>query len=164
MSERYFSINLPEWLVKEPVLYTLVRRFGLTVNIFQAKVTADSGWLVACVDGDPVKIAQAVEDLRCRGAVVTEGGRELVNLTEPPKLSSIRVRVFVPKGEVDKPVLSSIISDRGVMLNIRQARIDTEQGVIDMEVFGTLAELDATVEDLKKRGVRVDPIEGNVIE
>jgi len=164
MSDRYFSLVLPDGLVKEPVLFTLVRRYGLSANIFQASVSAESGWLIVCLSGDEGKISEAVLDLKCRGAVVQEGGKELLNLTEAPKVSGIRVRLSLPKELVGKPVLSDLISKLDIMVNIRQARISQEQGYLDVEMTGALPTIDSAVDELKKIGVGVDAIEGNIIE
>jgi hypothetical protein len=96
MAERYFSITLPEGLVKEPVIYTLVKRYGLTVNVFRASVTSTSGWVVMNVTGDAGSIDSAALDLRCRGAIVREGGAELRELKTAPMVSGVRVRLVVP--------------------------------------------------------------------
>jgi hypothetical protein len=164
MAERYFSITLPEGLVKEPVIYTLVKRYGLTVNVFRASVSPASGWLALNVIGDADKIDSATLDLRCRGAIVQEGGPELRELKTAPMVSGVRVRLVVPKERVKEPILSDMITTHDVIINIRQARIDEEQGILDVEITGSLSAIDMAMDTLKKQGVKVEPIEKTVIE
>jgi ABC-type methionine transport system ATPase subunit len=155
---------MPDGLVKEPVIYTLVKRYGLTVNVFRASVTSASGWIVMSVSGAVDRIDRAVLDLRCRGAIVQEGGVELLNAKTAPIVSGVRVRLIVPRERVKEPILSEMITTHDVIINIRQARIDEEQGVLDVEITGSLSSIDTAMDTLKKRGVRVEPIEKTVIE
>lgn len=164
MSERYFSISIPEGLVKEPILHSLVKKFGVSPNIFRAEVRSDYGWIAFSLAGDDKAIDSAIDELSLRGAITKEGGRELMDIEEPPGLSSIRVRIKVPKDEVSKPFLSDLIKNHDIVVNIRQARIDQDKGVIEMEITGLLESIDKAVEFAKNRGVSIDPIEGNVIE
>lgn len=164
MAERYFSITLPEGLVKEPVIYTLVKRYGLMVNVFRASLNPTSGWVVISVSGDAGDIDGAALDLRCRGAILHEGGPELLDMKAAPMISGVRVRLVVPKERVKEPVLNDMITTHEVIINIRQARIDDEQGILDVEITGLLSSIDTAMDTLKKKGVRVDPIEKTVIE
>lgn len=164
MAERYLSVTLPEGLVKEPVIYTLVKRYGLTVNVFRASLNPTSGWVVMNVIGNAGDIDNAALHLRCRGAIVQEGGPELRELKSAPMVSGVRVRLVVPKDRVKEPVLSDMITTHDVIINIRQARIDDEQGILDVEITGSLSSIDMAMDTLKKQGVRVEPIEKTVIE
>ncbi len=164
MGERFFAITFPEDLVREPVLYSLVRRYDLTPHLFKASVTSSGGWLVVQLSGDDEKINSATLDLKCRGAHVIEGDRKLLEIEEPSTISSVRVRLRLPKSKVHEPVYSSMIKNHDVVINIRQANIDSERGVVDLEISGTLESIDNAIESLKKDGIGVDPIEGNVIE
>lgn len=164
MKERYFSITFPDELVREPVLYSLVRRYDLTPYVYKASVTNSSGWLVVQLAGDDGKIDQAVLDLRCRGALVHEGGAELVDVPEPAALRTVRVRLAITAEKAREPFYSKIIKDHDVTINIRQASIGAERGVVDLEICGALESIDGAIETLKKDGIGVGPIEGNVIE
>jgi len=154
MSERYFSILFPEGVVREPVIYSLVKRYGLAPNIFRASVTGVGGWMVVGLKGDDKSIDQAVLDLKCKGALAQEGGKDLLAMKEPPTLSAIRVRLVIPKEEVGNPLLSDVINVHEVVFNIRQASIGEEQGIIELEISGTLESIDKAVEAMKN-GVSV---------
>lgn len=164
MSGRYFAISFPGPLVKEPVLYSLVRRYEVTPNVYRAKVTGEGGWLIVSLEGARDKVDGAVLDLRCRGAQVREGGPELLDMEAPAAIHSVRARLSVPAGQVKEPLLAQLIRAHDVVVNIRQARVDRDRGVVELELSGTLAAIDRAVDWLKKSGVAVDPIEGNVIE
>jgi len=164
MSDRYFAITFPENLVREPLLYSLVRHYGLVPYVIKASVTNTGGWLVVRLSGEEDKINSAALDLSCRGALVREGGEELAGLEAPVTINCIRVRLLIPAGKVNNPIYSDIIRKHNVVVNIRQANIDSEKGVVDMEISGDLDSIDDSIEFLKKEGIEVNPIEGNVIE
>ncbi len=164
MSDRYFAITFPENLVQEPALYALITKYGLKPNVIRASVTNTGGWMILHLGGEDEKIDEALLDFKCRGAMVQEGGEEMRKLEAPSEVSSVRVRIGVPKSKVAKPVLNDIVENKDVMINIRQAMIDPKQGVIDLEISGTLESIDESIELLKMDGISVDPIEGNVIE
>jgi len=164
MKERIFAITFPGDLVREPVLYSLVQRYDLLPNVFRASVTGESGWLIVTLTGDDARIDAAVLDLKCRGAYGREGGKELLEMDAPATITSVRVRLKIPKAKVREPILSSIIKNNDVVINIRQASIGPERGVVDLEISGELEAIDRAVESLKKDGIGIDPIEGNVIE
>ncbi len=164
MSERFFSISFPEGLIKEPVIYSLVKRYDVAPNIYRAEVSADSSWMVTSLNGEDKAIDAAIADLRCRGALAKEGGRELTSMETPPMVRTIRVRLKAPKPEVSRPFINDMIRDQDVVINIRHAHINQEEGVIEMEMSGDLESIDKVIDLVKKRGITVDPIEGNVIE
>jgi ABC-type methionine transport system ATPase subunit len=68
------------------------------------------------------------------------------------------------KERVREPILSDMITTHDVIINIRQARIDEEQGILDVEITGSLSAIDTAMDTLKKQGVKVEPIEKTVIE
>jgi hypothetical protein len=152
-------------LVREPVLYSLVRRHGLEPVVYRASVAHQAGWLGLSLAGDDKKIEEAILDLQCRGALVREGDRALMDSIEDQEPGSfVRVRLTIPKQLIGAPFYGRIIRDYGVVINIRQARITKDHGTVEMEISGQLADIDSAMEALKKLGARVDPIERNVIE
>ncbi len=164
MSDRYFSITFPEGLIKEPVIYALVKRYRLRTNIFRALVSGSSSWVAISLSGDDERIDNALLDLKCRGAIVMEGGTEVIDITDAPTVSGIKIRLTVPEQLVKTPVLSDLITEHDVVVDIRQAKIDSSIGVIDVELTGGLDAIDKAIESIKGKGIRVDAIEGNVIE
>ncbi|VAX20778.1 hypothetical protein MNBD_NITROSPINAE03-1560 [hydrothermal vent metagenome] len=164
MAQRFFSFTFPEDLVQEPIIYSLVRRYGLDPIVFKALVTSSGGWLVVQLAGEDQNIDRAIIDLRCRGAHVVEGDDKLLELVEPSTVSSVKVQLRLPQDKVIDPIYSAMIINHDVVINIRQAKIDRDQGTVNIEISGTLKAIDNAIESLKKEGIVVGPIEGNVIE
>lgn len=164
MTERFFAFTLPEELVREPVIYSLVRRYDLDPIVYKALVTSSGGWLVVSLTGDDKKIDEATLDLKCRGAHIIEGDRSLLELEGPSTISSVRVRLKLPQNKVANPIYSAMIKNYDVVINIRQAKIGKDQGTADIEISGTLDAIDSAIESLKKEGINVGAIEGNIVE
>ncbi len=120
--------------------------------------------MILGLSGEDDNIDRAIMDLRRRGSVVHEGDRSLIEVKEPPSLNAIRVRLKVPRPEIEKPFISDTINSFDVVVNIRAANIEPTGAVIEMEISGALEAIDKAIEFIKKRGITVDPIEGNVIE
>lgn len=164
MALRYISLTFPEGLVKEPIFYSLVKRSGLVANIFRAKVSPSSGWLVVSLEGDDESIDLALLELKGRGAMVTEGKEEIVEMEEPPVTPGVRVRLTTSKELVSEPILANLIVEFDVVVNIRHAKVDKKGGVVELEITGSLSAIDQAIDSLREKGVNVSPIEGNVIE
>ncbi|MDH5639593.1 MAG: NIL domain-containing protein, partial [Nitrospinota bacterium] len=163
MSERFFAVTFPVDLVKEPVLYSLVQRYGLEPVIYKASVGSSAGWLVLSLAGPDDQIDAAALDLKCRGALVREGDRSLADLQAPESISSVKIRLIIPPEKVREPIYGAIIREHGVTINIRQANIGDDRGVVDLEISGELESIDSAIDYLKSIGAQVDPIEKNVI-
>ena len=164
MGKRYISITFPEGLVQEPIFYSLVKKSGLTANIFRAKVSPSSGWLVVSLDGDEESIDLALLDLKGRGAMIVEGGEEILDMEKPPATPGIRVRLTTPQNMIAEPILAELITEFNVVVNIRHAKVDQDGGVVELAISGELSAIDQAIDSLREKGVTVAPIEGNVIE
>jgi len=164
MDGRYFSITFPVDLVREPVLYSLAKRHGLEPVVYKASVTHSAGWLVLSLAGPAGAVDAAILELKCRGALIREGDKTLLEEQSPQPIASMRVRVIIPPEKIAEPIYSRIIKTHDVVLNIRQARIDTDQGLVEMEISGDLEAIESAIGALKNYGMRVDPIERDVIE
>ena len=77
--------------------------------------------------------------------------REKVYLTYPPKL-------------LKEPIIYQLGHKFRVVTNIRGANISAEVGLVALEIDGEQAEVTAAIQWLSELGVRVEPIEKNVIE
>lgn len=47
-------------LVDRPILYEMIKRFDIVTNIRAAHITADEGWLVAELSGEPERLDAAL--------------------------------------------------------------------------------------------------------
>lgn len=79
-------------------------------------------------------------------------------------MASLKVHITFPEEKIREPIIYQIGRDYNVITNIRRADVTEKTGWIDIELTGESAEIERAVEGLKKKGVKVDPIERNVIE
>jgi L-aspartate semialdehyde sulfurtransferase ferredoxin len=75
-----------------------------------------------------------------------------------------RVRLIFGKDLVTEPVIYHLGKKYEVVTNIRRADVTGDQGWVVLELTGEPDELDRGVGYLESRGVRVEPVEGDVIE
>lgn len=79
-------------------------------------------------------------------------------------MASLKVHITFPEEKIREPIIYQIGRDYNVITNIRRADVTEKTGWIDIELTGESAEIERAVEGLKKKGVKVDPIERNIIE
>jgi ABC-type methionine transport system ATPase subunit len=70
MPTRSLRLNYPPSLLRQPILNQLITRFKLTVNILQAQITLEEGWLDVEMLGEDQEIEQAVSWLEEEGIEV----------------------------------------------------------------------------------------------
>jgi L-aspartate semialdehyde sulfurtransferase ferredoxin len=75
-----------------------------------------------------------------------------------------RVRLIFGKDLVTEPVIYHLGKNYEVVTNIRRADVTREEGWVVLEMTGDPEELDRGVLYLESRGVRVEPVEGDVVE
>jgi L-aspartate semialdehyde sulfurtransferase ferredoxin len=92
-----------------------------------------------------------VKAVRSKSASASRSVREKVYLTYPPKL-------------LKEPVIYQLGQKFRVVTNIRGANISAEIGIVALELDGAESEVTAALRWLTEIGVRVEPIEKNVIE
>lgn len=69
-----------------------------------------------------------------------------------------------PKELVDRPLVWEVGRRFKVVTNIRQASVSDEIGLVGLEVSGEEAEVENAIEFLVAEGVKVEPIELDVVE
>ncbi len=69
-----------------------------------------------------------------------------------------------PQELVDKPLIWEVGQKFEVVTNIRQASVSDEIGLVGLEVSGEEDEVDRAIEFLVAQGVKVEPIELDVVE
>lgn len=70
MPVRILRLIYPPSLVHEPVLYRLIKRFNVQVNIRQAQISLEEGWLEVELSGEAAEIENAVTFLATQGIEV----------------------------------------------------------------------------------------------
>jgi len=79
-------------------------------------------------------------------------------------MASLKVHITFPEGKIREPIIYQIGRDYQVVTNIRKADVTEKTGWVDLELSGDPKEIERAVQDLKKKGVIIDPIEKNIIE
>lgn len=79
-------------------------------------------------------------------------------------MASLKVHITFPEGKIREPIIYQLGQEYKLTTNIRKADVTEKTGWVDLEMFGEFGEIERAIEGLKKKGVKVDPIEKNVIE
>jgi ABC-type methionine transport system ATPase subunit len=74
-----------------------------------------------------------------------------------------RVKFTFPPDLVKQPVIYNIGQEFEVVTNIRRAAVAGDRGWVILEITGSDDEIDRAIAWSKRQGVRVDPIEGDVV-
>jgi L-aspartate semialdehyde sulfurtransferase ferredoxin len=77
---------------------------------------------------------------------------------------SSRFWLMYPAKLIQQPLLWQLAKKFEVVTNVRQASINDEIGLVCLELDGKRLEIKNAVKWLEKQGVKVEPIEINVIE
>lgn len=75
----------------------------------------------------------------------------------------VRIRITFPEELVRAPLIAQLVSDHGVVPNIRRANVDETEGWIVCELSGEASAVEGAIEWLRRQGVRVDLL-GDVVE
>lgn len=79
-------------------------------------------------------------------------------------MASKRVRFTFEPRLIREPLIYQLGQQFQVITNIRMADVDEQVGWVLLELEGEPAEIDRSIEWAKSKGVRVDPITGDVVE
>ncbi len=79
-------------------------------------------------------------------------------------MASLKIHITFPEDKIKEPVIYQVGQKYSVVTNIRRADVNEKTGWVDLELTGDPKEIERAVEGLKKMGVKVDPIERNIIE
>jgi hypothetical protein len=85
------------------------------------------------------------------GATSTRPQKSRLWLMYPPKL-------------ITNPVIWQLTQKFPVITNVRQASVTDEIGIVCLELEGQRPDIKAAIQWLEKTGIKVEPVEINVIE
>jgi ABC-type methionine transport system ATPase subunit len=71
MATRTYRLIYPPSLLRRPIINQVILEFELSVNIMQAHVTHEEGWLEIQVTGDPEEIKRAMNWLAKEGVKIS---------------------------------------------------------------------------------------------
>ncbi len=70
MATKRLKLTFPQNLIKEPVIYTMAKKFNVMPNIRRAKVTESVGEVVLELEGSDATLEQGRAYLRERGVKI----------------------------------------------------------------------------------------------
>jgi ABC-type methionine transport system ATPase subunit len=68
--KRRVKLTFPQNLIKEPVIFTMAKKYDIMPNIRRARVTETVGEMVLELDGTEENLAKGIETLKQQGVVV----------------------------------------------------------------------------------------------
>ena len=75
-----------------------------------------------------------------------------------------QVMFTFPREMIKEPIIYHLSTKFDVITNIRRADISENRGWVVLELEGEDKEINAGIGWVKEKGVRVDPIEGDIVE
>jgi len=75
-----------------------------------------------------------------------------------------RVRLIFPQSLIEEPVIFTMAKNYDIIPNIRRARVTETVGEMVLELDGTEENVNNGIEYLKKAGVEVELVEGDLVE
>ena len=75
-----------------------------------------------------------------------------------------RIWLTYPPQKIKRPIIWELGHKFKIITDIRQASVNDEVGIVCLELDGPRSEIDAGIAWLVKSGVKVEPVEINVIE
>ncbi len=75
-----------------------------------------------------------------------------------------RFHLTFPREQISEPVMSNVAKQFDVSFSIRRASVDVQAGWMDLQMEGNDEEIERAIAYIQSQGVRVDPIEGDIIE
>jgi L-aspartate semialdehyde sulfurtransferase ferredoxin len=75
-----------------------------------------------------------------------------------------RVRFTFPPNLIKEPLIYNLGHEFRVITNVRMADVDETTGWVVLELEGDIEEIDRSLTWAQGKGVRVDPVGGDVLE
>ena len=75
-----------------------------------------------------------------------------------------RLWLMYPPRLITTPVIWQLSHKFPLVTNVRQASVTDEIGIVCLELLGDRMEIKAAIKWLEKQGIRVEPVEINVLE
>ena len=75
-----------------------------------------------------------------------------------------RVKFTFPQELITLPIIYELGKNFSLVTNIRRADVTEDRGWVVLELDGDLPEIERGIEWVTAKGVRVDPVEGDIVE
>jgi hypothetical protein len=80
------------------------------------------------------------------------------------KMARQRVKFTFPQDLITLPVIYELGKSFNLVTNIRRADVTEDRGWVILELDGELDEIERGLDWVASKGVRVDPVQGDIIE
>jgi hypothetical protein len=81
-----------------------------------------------------------------------------------PKNQQTRLWLMYPAKLITRPIIWEIGQKFPLVTNVRQVSVTDEIGLVSLELSGQREDIKAAIKWLEKLGIKVEPVEINVIE
>ena len=68
--KKRIKLTFPQHLIKEPVIFTMAKKYNIIPNIRRARVTETVGEMILELDGSDESVEKGVESLKQQGVAV----------------------------------------------------------------------------------------------
>jgi hypothetical protein len=75
-----------------------------------------------------------------------------------------RVKFTFPQELITLPIIYELGKNFSLVTNIRRADVTEDRGWVVLELDGDLQEIERGIQWVTSKGVRVDPVEGDIVE
>ena len=79
-------------------------------------------------------------------------------------MAHFKIRLSFPEDKIKEPIIYQIGHEFKIVTNVRRADVREKTGWVELELTGDSSEIEKAVESLKLKGVKVEPIDRNIIE
>jgi len=79
-------------------------------------------------------------------------------------MSKQRVKFTFPENLITVPVIYELGKQFSIVTNIRRADVTEDRGWVVLELEGELEEIERGLAWVAEQGVRVDPVQGDIVE
>ena len=79
-------------------------------------------------------------------------------------MSKQRMKFTFEPELIQRPIIWSLGKEFELVTNIRRADVTEDRGWVVLEMDGDIAEIERGLEWVAAKGVRVDPVQGDIVE
>ena len=79
-------------------------------------------------------------------------------------MSSQRVKFTFPQELITIPIIFELGKQFSLITNIRRADVTEDRGWVVLELEGEMEEIERGLDWVAAKGVRVDPVQGDIVE
>jgi hypothetical protein len=75
-----------------------------------------------------------------------------------------RVKFTFPQELITLPIIYELGKQFSIVTNVRRADVTDDRGWVVLEMDGPIEEIERSLEWVASKGVRVDPVQGDIVE